>query len=156
MTTFTSDDREEAYKKILAEAPNQPGYEDAVPIPFAGWVNTSPPHIVDSGASIMWMTALELANELEEFSGNDAFKYYSEIATMLRQQQAEVSLYQEYVCQLEKALGSSINLNKAQAERQVKELTDEEILQFQDKVPYTLGSDLIEFARAILRKAQEK
>ena len=38
----------------------------------------------------------------------------------------------------------------------VKELTDEEILQFQDKVPYTLGSDLIEFARAILRKAQEK
>jgi hypothetical protein len=38
----------------------------------------------------------------------------------------------------------------------VKELTDEEILQFQDKVPYTLGSDLIAFARAILRKAQEK
>ena len=38
----------------------------------------------------------------------------------------------------------------------VKELTDEEILQFRDKVPYTLGSDLIEFARAILRKAQEK
>jgi hypothetical protein len=38
----------------------------------------------------------------------------------------------------------------------VKELTDEEILQFQDKVPYTLGSDLIDFAKAILRKAQEK
>jgi len=37
-----------------------------------------------------------------------------------------------------------------------KTLTDEEILQFRDKVPYTLGSDLIEFARAILRKAQEK
>jgi hypothetical protein len=35
-----------------------------------------------------------------------------------------------------------------------KELTDEEILQFQDKVPYTLGSDLIDFARAILKKAQ--
>jgi hypothetical protein len=47
MTTFTSDDREEAYKKIVAEAPNQPGYEDAVPIP------ESPPHIVDSGASVM-------------------------------------------------------------------------------------------------------
>jgi hypothetical protein len=53
MTTFTSDDREDEYKKILAEAPNQPGYEDAVPIPFAGWVNASPPHIVDSGASVM-------------------------------------------------------------------------------------------------------
>jgi hypothetical protein len=39
MTTFTSDDREEAYKKIVEAAPNQPGYEDAVPIPFAGWVS---------------------------------------------------------------------------------------------------------------------
>ena len=39
MTTFTSDDREEAYKKIVVEAPYQPGYEDAVPIPFAGWVS---------------------------------------------------------------------------------------------------------------------
>ena len=40
MTTFTTDDREEAYKKIVEAAPNQPGYEDAVPIPFAGWVST--------------------------------------------------------------------------------------------------------------------
>jgi len=39
---------------------------------------------------------------------------------------------------------------------QMRELTDEEILEFRDKVPYTLGSDLIEFARAILRKAQDK
>jgi hypothetical protein len=36
MTTFTSDDREEEYKKILKAAPNQPGYEDAVPIPYNG------------------------------------------------------------------------------------------------------------------------
>ena len=36
MTTFTSDDREEEYKKILKAAPNQPGYEDAVPIPHNG------------------------------------------------------------------------------------------------------------------------
>ena len=36
MTTFTSDDREEAYKKIVEAAPNQPGYEDAVPIPYNG------------------------------------------------------------------------------------------------------------------------
>ena len=28
-------------------------------------------------------------------------------------------------------------------------LSDEEILKLQDKVPYSLGSDLIEFARAI-------
>jgi hypothetical protein len=39
MTTFTSDDREEAYKKMLEEAPAHIGYEDAVePIPFAGLV----------------------------------------------------------------------------------------------------------------------
>lgn len=46
MTTFTTDDREEAYKKILEEAPAHIGYEDAVdpvalhvePIPFAGLV----------------------------------------------------------------------------------------------------------------------
>ena len=44
MTTFTSEDREEAYKKM---------HEDVVPIPFAGWVNTAPPHIVDSGASVI-------------------------------------------------------------------------------------------------------
>jgi hypothetical protein len=36
MTTFTTDDREEEYKKILKAAPNQPGYEDAVPIPHNG------------------------------------------------------------------------------------------------------------------------
>jgi hypothetical protein len=50
MTTFTSNDREEAYKKILEEAPAHIGYEDAVdpvacgvtinvePIPFMGLV----------------------------------------------------------------------------------------------------------------------
>jgi hypothetical protein len=37
-----------------------------------------------------------------------------------------------------------------------KTLTDEEILEFRNKVPYTLGSDLIDFARAILKKASEK
>ena len=36
MTTFTTDDREEEYKKILKAAPNQPGYEDAIPIPYNG------------------------------------------------------------------------------------------------------------------------
>jgi hypothetical protein len=39
---------------------------------------------------------------------------------------------------------------------QLKTLTDEEILQFRDEVPYSYSKDLIAFARAILRKAQEK
>jgi hypothetical protein len=43
MTTFTTEDRENAYKEKI----------DVEPIPFAGWVNTAPPHIVDSGASVI-------------------------------------------------------------------------------------------------------
>jgi len=42
------------------------------------------------------------------------------------------------------------------AYKRMRELSDEEILEFKDKVPYTLGSDLIDFARAILKKASEK
>jgi hypothetical protein len=52
MTTFTSDDREEAYKKIVEAAPNQPGYEDAVPIPFAGWVSND---LTDQEIKEVWM-----------------------------------------------------------------------------------------------------
>jgi hypothetical protein len=55
VTTFTTNDREEAYKKILAEAPAHIGYEDAVdpvacgvtinvePIPFMGMVTLQEP-----------------------------------------------------------------------------------------------------------------
>lgn len=43
MTTFTTQDKEEAYKQMVKEAPAHIGYEDAVvnvePIPFAGMVN---------------------------------------------------------------------------------------------------------------------
>ena len=47
MTTFTTQDKEEAYKKMLEEAPTHIGYEDAVvnvaitvePIPFMGLVD---------------------------------------------------------------------------------------------------------------------
>jgi len=161
MTTFTSDDREEEYKKIVDAAPFQPGYEDAVPIPFAGLVNASPPHIVDSGASVMEMNANQLADFVEISKPDD--KAHQMIATMLRQQQAEISLLQEYVCQLESGLESSINLNKAQAERQAKTLTDEEIYEIGDDFVDGANDeqgycefDRIGFARAILRKAQEK
>jgi hypothetical protein len=112
MTTFTSEDREEEYKKIIAAAPYQPGYEDAVPM-------TSPPHIVDSGASVKELSAHDLANWIEDENVVDIMftpqeHYRGLVATMLRQQQAEISLLQEYVCQLESGLDSSINLNKAQ------------------------------------------
>jgi len=132
MTTFTSDDREEEYKKIVEKAPYQPGYEDAVPIPFAGWVNTAPPHIVDSGASVMDKpTAYELAGQLKLESSQmeygyvvDDWKLLLDAAEMLVKQQAElteaghmIGVLREYISDLEKGLDSSINLNKAQVER---------------------------------------
>jgi hypothetical protein len=46
MTTFTTEDR------ILAEKDGSLTV-NVEPIPFAGWISTSPPHIVDSGASVM-------------------------------------------------------------------------------------------------------
>ena len=65
----------------------------------------------------------------------------------------------DYIDQLEQGLQASIDLNKAQAERQVKELTNEEIRTIQDmchlkNVGY--NTFIMRFARAILRKAQEK
>ena len=44
MATFTTEDKEEAYRKKVEEAPYHPGYEDAVVYPTV---------IVDSGASVM-------------------------------------------------------------------------------------------------------
>jgi hypothetical protein len=77
---------------------------------------------------------------------------------MLRQQAKEldeaghmIGVLREYISDLENGLDSSIKLNKAQAERQVKELTDEEI---EELIWNT--TDMKDFARAILRKAQEK
>jgi hypothetical protein len=56
---------------------------------------------------------------------------------------------------LEKGLDSSINLNKAQAERQVKELTDDEVIAlWKPETPTNVNaSDLYAFARAVLKKA---
>jgi hypothetical protein len=91
MTTFTSDDREEAYKKM---------HEDVVPIPFAGWVNTAPPHIVDSGASVMGMDANELADSIDKYLDSileEAIHPIEDVLnqsiTMLRQQKAEIDAW---------------------------------------------------------------
>jgi hypothetical protein len=85
-------------------------------------INASPPHIVDSGASVMGMTANELADHLKKYF--DSEPYCDEVVTMLRQQQAEIGCYKielelhkAMIQDLEKGLDSSIKLNKAQAER---------------------------------------
>jgi hypothetical protein len=111
----------------------------------------------------MEMTTNELANKLEEYN-NDGFPVLvvEQAATMLRQQAKEldeaghmIGVLREYISDLEKGLDSSIKLNKAQAERQVKELTDEEIVNLYKETEADNGG-IREFARAILRKAQEK
>ena len=97
------------------------------------------------------MNAYELADKLMSSltMEYDCDEYMKQSATMLRHQA-------DYISQLEKGLESSIAMNKAQAERQVKELTDEEI----DEVAQALIDDCsycsLHFARAILRKAQKK
>ena len=126
MTTFTTNDREEAYKKILEEAPNQPGYEDAVPI--AEQVNASPPHIVDNGASVM----------------KDEPVAYINVEERKLEWAKPTTWHTPTIAQMDK-----IPLYTHPAK-----LTDEEI----QEVFYSLevGHSLIDFARAILRKAQEK
>ena len=117
------------------------------------------------------MNAYELADQVEMW-GEDLLALNMkggvpviEGAKMLRQQAKEldeaghmIGVLREYISDLENGLDSSIKLNKAQAERQVKELTDEEILDSWNDEWIVLGKDekFIKFARAILRKAQEK
>jgi hypothetical protein len=95
------------------------------------------------------MNAYELADFVEISKPDD--KSHQMIATMLRHQA-------DYIKHLEEGLESSINLNKAQAERQVKELTDEEILEVFDNTFKVRDFEdyFLKFARAILSKAQEK
>jgi hypothetical protein len=90
VTTFTSDDREEAYKKILEEATNQPGYEDAVPIDVQA--NASPPHIVDSGASVMIkeLTIVQIAciyQQIFGFKPMDNLSYKFAMAVLRKAQE---------------------------------------------------------------------
>ena len=72
------------------------------------------------------MNANELADKLMSSltMEYDCDKYMEQAATMLRQQQTElteaghmIGVLREYISDLEKGLDSSIKLNKAQAER---------------------------------------
>jgi 3-deoxy-D-arabino-heptulosonate 7-phosphate (DAHP) synthase class II len=118
------------------------------------------------------MNAYELADQVEMW-GEDLLALNMkggipviEGAKMLRQQAKEldeaghmIGVLREYISDLENGLDSSIKLNKAQAERQVKELTDEEIMVLYEEyieTQYASESNVLGFGRAILRKAQEK
>lgn len=70
MTTFTTEDKERAYKQMLEEAPRHVGYEDAIinvePIPFAGLVNLEHNKSVDKEEEMTWNLRL-VSMEDEDF-----------------------------------------------------------------------------------------
>jgi hypothetical protein len=118
------------------------------------------------------LNAYELADELEQVLNAAGLKD-NRVPAMLRQQADQIAelekelteaggmigVLREYISDLENGLDSSIKLNKAQAERQVKELTDEEIMQLYEEfieTQYASELNVLGFGRAILRKAQEK
>lgn len=108
------------------------------------------------------MNAYELADEVMEHYKAELprgfnVNWMKETATMLRQLQTENDALRKTVDSLFAGLESSINLNKAQSERQVKELTDDEIFEaVQDVFVHGKDEDILKFGRAVLRRAQEK
>ena len=104
------------------------------------------------------MTAYELADQVEMW-GEDLLALNMKGGIPVVQGAKMLRHQADYIAQLEKGLESSIAMNKVQAERQVKELTDEEIRTIQAICHLKdVGYDnfIMRFARAILRKAQEK
>lgn len=131
------------------------------------------------------MNAYELADYLEVSPNMTVFKAAAVLrqqAKELDEAGHMIGVLREYISDLENGLDSSIKLNKAQAERnnepvvwtacldcgkrvtgnsihtcspQLKELTDEEINEI-FRTTWLDLQDYMDFARAILRKAQEK
>jgi hypothetical protein len=120
------------------------------------------------------MTANELAEiadglsceiPIREWIDNEPKNVMNDIATMLRQQQAEIeTLKKELALQRLSDIGQEFESFDRTASHMASdyvsycELTDEEIMQvYKDSLGIKLSSDMIlDFARAILKKANEK
>ena len=95
------------------------------------------------------MNAYELADIVDKWAYKESAEYLTDAATLIRQQADRIR-------NLEKSLGfknsgyETINLT-----RQL-DLTDEEIKEVWMKRPVNTAGGVIDFAKAILRKAQEK
>jgi hypothetical protein len=98
------------------------------------------------------MNANELADELESCRDYELPEFVHKTAVMLRQQQSEIAELKH----MNRNWQISENILLLELEKlQHRELTDEEITACIDESePDT--ADMIRFARAILRKAQEK
>ena len=101
------------------------------------------------------MNANELADALQEtepYYSTD-YKLFDQAATMLRQQQAEIEALKSdgKVCARCGAIAYDPVITQT-----AKTLTDEEIIEIWSGMETDTGEQNIAFARAILRKAQEK
>jgi len=109
------------------------------------------------------MNANELADALQEtepYYSTD-YKLFDKAATMLRQQQEKLTKYElRHVVQRDRIAILEMQHKQQQVEIEAlkaKTLTDEEIREFITVFPIIFTPmDLLGFARAILRKAQEK
>jgi DNA-binding protein H-NS len=101
------------------------------------------------------MNANELA-ELIEHLENARYVGASKAATMLRQQQAEIEALKQIID------ANNLSQNIGQFVKPAKTLTEDEIREVADSVCHTWKKNGVgelymeDFARAILRKAQEK
>ena len=124
--------------------------------------HTTPTVVVDSGASVIEgaeMNANELADKLEQGHWEGGTR--EQVATMLRQQQEKLNKYElRHVAQRDRIAILEMQHKQQQAEIEAlkaKTLTDEEIREFITVFPIVFTPmDLLGFARAILRKAQDK
>ena len=96
------------------------------------------------------MNANELADKLEQGHWEGGTR--EQAATMLRQQKAE---YYSLLVNHDKLYAKVVEQQAEIEMLKTKTLTDEEIKQVWQENLVTMGNDL-DFARAILRKAQEK
>ena len=122
-----------------------------------------PTNIVDSGASAIKgakMNANELADRLEQGHWEGGTR--EQAATMLRQQQAD---YYSLLVNHDKLYAKVLEQQAEIESLKAKTLTDEEIYKIANSIEtiqpqhgLRLSNDLnvMDFARAILRKAQEK
>ena len=125
--------------------------------------HTTPTVVVDSGASVIEgaeMNANELADKLEQGHWEGGTR--EQVATMLRQQQEKLTKYElRHVAQRDRIAILEMQHKQQQAEIEslkAKTLTDEEITEIFDTTfeVHDYQDSFIKFARAILRKAQEK
>ena len=103
------------------------------------------------------MNANELADKLEGYGVVYVqFEYRKRAATMLRQQQAEIEALKAGKI---RAYDNGVEDGRKPNTNLVKELTDEEILECWNETHpavVCLNAELPLFARAILKRAQEK